>query len=86
MCIFLTQPIVSLVGSVPYGQNHSSYSAGGEMRPKDHVMFEKDIEYYVIFNHTLKVHHVNSGLMIKTGPNQYHYLLLHYHETAQNVF
>ena len=30
------------------------------LETKDHVMFEKDIEYDVIFDYTLKVHHVNT--------------------------
>ena len=39
--------------------------AGGVMRPRITRCFEKSIEYDVIFDHSLKVHHVNIGLMTK---------------------
>ena len=51
------------------------------MRPRITWCSTRISKCYIMFNHILKVHHGNSGLMIKTGPR---YLLLHYYITAQN--
>ena len=64
--IFLySQSIGITVGSVPKGQTHSSYPSRGRNETKSHVIFEKDIEYDVMLNQSLKVHHMNIDLMTK---------------------